>query len=422
MEQLGFFEITILGLPVAAAGVALLLLVAPVLLPRRLPARTDLEIDVREFVIDMTVVHGGPLDGVTVEAGGLRHLRGVFLVQIDRESEDHPVAPVGPETFLRGGDRLRFVGRVSDVVDLHTMRGLEPSVQEHLEGFDTSRLGFFEAVVGQASPLVGRTLKESGFRGRYSAAVVAIHRSGQRVQGKLGDIRLRNGDTLLVVAAPGFRARFKDSNEFLLVSRLDETDPVRSDKAPITVAVGLAVVVAAATGLADILVASLLGVLALILLGVLTPTEARGSLDMNVLVVIASSFGLGAAVESTGLAETIAGGIIDGLDGMGTWAVVLGIVLATVVLTELVTNNAAAVLMFPVALAVSTRLDVDPRGLAMAVAVAASASFLTPIGYQTNTMVWGPGGYRFGDYSRLGAPLTVLSVAVIVAITTARLL
>lgn len=411
-EPIGFFEITRLGLPVALAGLAVLMLAAPVVLPERIPARSDLHGDIREFVLDMRVIVGGPLDGKTVEAAGLRRLEGVFLVQIDREAERRVIGPVAPTVGLRGGDRLRFVGRATDVLDLQSTRGLEPEASEHLADLDTSKIRFFEAVVGAASPLLGRSMKEIGFRARYGAAVFAVHRADQRVVGKLGNIRLRVGDTLLLVAEPGFRSRFRDRSDFLLVSRLDETDPVRNKKAPIAIVVALAVVVSAATGLVDILDASLVGALALLVFGVLSPTEMRGVVDLNVLVVIASSFGLGAAIQETGLADQIADGIIGGLEGYGHWAVLLGVILATVALTETVTNNAAAVLLFPIALTVADRVGADPRGFAMALAVVASASFLTPIGYQTNTMVWGPGGYRFTDYARLGFPITIITVVI----------
>jgi di/tricarboxylate transporter len=146
----------------------------------------------------------------------------------------------------------------------------------------------------------------------------------------------------------------------------------------------------------------------------LTPSEARNSVDLDVIITIASAFGLAAAIESSGLAAELATGIVDALDGLGPRGVLLGIIIATIVLTELVTNNAAAALMFPIAIATAPAAGLDPRGVAIAVAVAASASFLTPIGYQTNTMVYGPGGYRFSDYARLGAPLTLAVVAVLV--------
>jgi di/tricarboxylate transporter len=179
----------------------------------------------------------------------------------------------------------------------------------------------------------------------------------------------------------------------------------------------MSVVAVAATGLLDILDAALIGAVAVVVLGVLSPTEAVGSLNANVLVVIASAFGIGAAVEETGLAGRIADLVTDGFAGFGSWAVLLGLVLATMVLTEWITNNAAAVLMFPIVLSAAETLDADPRALAIAMAVAASASFLTPVGYQTNTMVWGPGGYRFGDYARLGWILSLITVVGIVVLT-----
>jgi di/tricarboxylate transporter len=151
-------------------------------------------------------------------------------------------------------------------------------------------------------------------------------------------------------------------------------------------------------------------------LGVLTAGEARGAVDLDVILVIAASFALGAAIERSGLADIVARQVIWGFEPLGRRGVLLGVVLATVLLTELITNNAAAVLLFPVGLAAAERAALDPRGVALAIAVAASASFLTPIGYQTNTMVYGPGGYRFGDYARLGAPLTLIVILVTVMV------
>ena len=166
----------------------------------------------------------------------------------------------------------------------------------------------------------------------------------------------------------------------------------------------------------DILIAALVGAVVLVATGVLTPLEARRSVDIEVIVVIASAFGIAAAMSSSGLAETVADGLVGVFDAWGPRGVLLGVVLATLILTEMITNNAAALLMFPIAVATAMAGGLDPRGAAIAVAVAASASFLTPIGYQTNTMVYGPGGYRFGDYARLGFPLTILIVVTLVAL------
>jgi di/tricarboxylate transporter len=411
-QAIGLFELTKIGLPVALLGIATIVLLAPVVLPVRRPAGQSFTEGIREFVVSMEVLPGGPLDGQAVEAGGLRHLQGVFLVELERNGE--VVAPVAPTTVLRGGDRLTFAGKADLVVDLQNTRGLVSSEQKHLEPFDTARHTFFEAVVGAASPLVGKTLREIGFRGRYQAAVLAIHRAGQRVDAKLGGVRLKVGDTLLVLGDPGFEERWRDRPDFLLIARLGGSPPGATRKAPVVGAIALGIVVLAGSGLLPILQASLLGAVALVFLGVLTPAEARSALDLDVLLAIAGSFGLAAAVQESGLAGHLAAALVGELARWGPSGVLLGVVLATVLLTEIVTNNAAAALMFPIAVAAAGDVGADPRPFAMAVAVAASASFLTPIGYQTNTMVYGPGGYRFGDFARLGVPLTVMVVATLV--------
>jgi di/tricarboxylate transporter len=409
---LGMFELTRVGLPVAAIGVAAVILLAPALLPERRGARRDLTEATRQFVVGMTVVPGGPLDGRAVEAGGLRNLKGVFLVEIERGEER--IAPVTPTTVLKGGDRLTFVGKADLIVDLQNTRGVVSTEQKHTAQLDTAHHTFFEAVVGAASPLVGQTLKDVGFRGRYQGAVVAIHRSGQRVDAKLGGVRLRLGDTLLVLSDAEFRDRWRDRGDFLVIARLGGSPPGATRKAPLVGLVALAIVIVAGAGLLPILQAALLGAIALVLIGALTPGEAKGALDLDVLLVIAGSFGLAAAIEGSGLADHVARILIEAFRPLGPRGVLLGVVLATLVLTELVTNNAAAALMFPIAVDTAAQLGADARPFAIAIAIAASCSFLTPIGYQTNTMVYGPGGYRFSDYARLGFPLTLLVIASVV--------
>lgn len=412
LPSIGMFEITRLGLPVAAVGLLIVVVLAPWVLPERRPARRNIQEDAREFGVQMVVVGGGPLDGKAVEQGGLRHLEGVYLVEIDRNGET--IAPVSPTTVLRGGDRLTFVGRADLVLDLQSTRGLRSAEAPHLAGFDSARHTFFEAVVGETSPLVGKTLKEAGFRGSYGGAVVAIHRAGQRVKAKLGAVRIKVGDTLLVLADPGFKERWYDRKDFLLVSRLGGSPPTSTRQAWLVGLVGVGIVLLAGTGLLPVLHASLVGAMLLVAVGVLTPGQARGAVDLDVILLIAAAFGLAAAIEVSGLADHLASGIVAVFDGFGPAGALLAVVLATLALTELITNNAAAALLFPIAVSTAAKMGEDPRPFAIAIAVAASASFLTPIGYQTNTMVYGPGGYRFGDYWRLGAPLTIAVVAAIV--------
>jgi len=411
---LGLFEITRVGAPVAIGGVALLVALAPVLLRTRAGAKVDLKEQVREFSVDMRVVDDGPLAGLSVEEAGLRELQGVFLVRIERTG--HVIAPVGPGEVLSAGDVLSFVGNVDLIVDLHRIRGLASTEEHHLYGIDETRQAFFEVVLGSESVLTGSTLKETGFRSRYDAAVLAVHRAGQRVEAKLGDLQLRAGDTLLLLADVSFREKWRESGDFLVVARIGGTSPARTRKAPLVLALTGFLVVVAGSGLLDILDAALLTTIALVATGVLTLREARDAVDLDVIIVIGAAFGIGAAMESTGLADAAANLLLSAFSSFGSVGALLGIVVATIALTEMITNNAAAVLMFPIAFTAASSVGADPRAFAIAVAVAASASFLTPIGYQTNTIVYGLGGYRFGDYPRLGFPLTALVLVVTVGV------
>jgi di/tricarboxylate transporter len=405
-EPLGFFEITVVGLPIALLGVGFVIWMAPIRLEDRPSTREELTEHAREFVVDMSVTGDGPLDSVTVEAAGLRHLRGVYLFQIEREGET--ISPVEPTTVLRGDDFLRFAGKADDIVDLMAIRGLTSSSHDQFDVFDLSRASFFEAVIGANSSFIGETLRSSNFRRRQQAVVVAIHRSGQRIDAKLGDVVLRVGDTLVILADPDFRGRWRDRREFLLISPLAPAPPVIDNKRWLVAGIAAVMVVLAATGVMPIFQASLLAAFAVIAFRTISPGEARNAIQLDVVLLIAGGFGLAEAMASSGLAELIGDGLVDTLGTLGPLGAFAGVVIATMLLTEAVSNTAAAVIMFPIAIAAAAASGADPRGYAIAVAVAASASFLTPIGYQTNTMVYGPGGYRYTEYARLGAPLAGL--------------
>jgi di/tricarboxylate transporter len=414
MPPLGFFELTAVGLPLTLLGVPALILLAPRLLPARAGVRQTLEGEAREYVMHQEVTPAGALDGVSVRDAELRHLQGVFLAEVVREGQ--VIAPATPDTVLLGRDRLTFVGRVDRVRDLQRLPGLVMTEQKHASFFSEPGHTFFEAVVSPRGGLAGKTLKDVSFRSTYQAAVVAIHRAGERVREKLGEVRLQEGDTLLLLSDPGFDERWRNSGAFLLVRHLGGGPPAPSTRAWGVAAVLAGVVAAVVAGFLAPVEAVLLAAVLLVATGALTVSEARQAIDLDTLIVIAGSFGLGAAVQATGLADVLAAGIVGAFSPFGPRGVLLGLVLGTLLMTELITNNAAAVLLFPIAVAAALQLGVDPRPFIVALTVAATASFLTPIGYQTNTMVYGMGGYRFSDYARLGAPLTVLVVTVLVVV------
>jgi di/tricarboxylate transporter len=281
---------------------------------------------------------------------------------------------------------------------------------------DSPQHTFFEAVIGADSRLVGQTLADIGFRGRYQAAVVALHRSGERIEGGLGRVELEAGDTLLLLAGPDFRAHSRRGRDFLLVTRLGGPPPSATRRAPFVGLLALMVIGLAAFEVLTILEAALLAAGALLATKTLSFSEAGEAIDFSVILLIAAAFGIGEAMQSTGLAETLANGLLDVFSGWGDFGVILGLVIATTLLTEVITNNAAVVVIFPIAIAVAASAGLDPRIIAMTVAVVASSSFLTPMGYQTNTMVYGPGGYKFSDYLRAGIPVNIV-VALSVALT-----
>lgn len=263
---------------------------------------------------------------------------------------------------------------------------------------------------------MGTTPRDIGFRDRYSAAIAAIHREGERVPGKLGSVRLRAGDVLPLLGPTGFLRRWRGQPDFALVARLGEPGPVRRNKAPVVWAVLATFLAVVITGVMPLLNIALISALALIALRVVSLQEARAAIDVDVVIVLAASFGLAAAIQTSGLAEEFARALISAFGGLGDVGVLGAVLLCTAIITQVVTNNATAAVMFPIALATARQLRADPRAFVIALAVGASASFLTPIGYQTNMIVYGMGGYRFRDFSRLG--LVLLVATYLVALVT----
>ena len=268
----------------------------------------------------------------------------------------------------------------------------------------------YEAVVSPWSTLVGQSLREARFRDRYDGVVLAIHRRAASLAGPLSHIPIEAGDLLLIEARPGFDRRWNQQrDEFYLVApRRPERMKPQAGRAPLALAILAGVILLAAFGIADIVTTAFVGALAMIVTGCLRGRAARQAVDLSVLVVIAAALGLGQAIEQTGLAATVAHLVTELASPFGVVGVIAAVYVATSVLTELITNNAAAALMVGIGLAAAQELGVAPEAFALAVAIAASASFLTPIGYQTNLMVLAAGNYRFADFARSGILVNLL--------------
>ncbi|MEZ5343080.1 MAG: SLC13 family permease [Acidimicrobiales bacterium] len=408
-DPYSFFEPARIGLPVALACVGVIIAFGH----RLMPDRGGIELDSVEspFTVSLVVEPGGALDSVSVADGGLRNLPSIYLVGLERG--DEVVAPVGPDHVLHAGDILTFAGQVNQVVDMDHLAGLRLLEAKHVWALEDGSHAWFEAALGASSPLIGKTIKQADFRRSYQAAVVALQRSGETIDAKLGEVRLQTGDSLLLVADDGFRDRYKRRGDFLLIHRRSEPPPTAKAKASTALMILAAVAVLPIFGVVDVLKSSVLGAAAVVVSGVLTPRQARDAIDLDVIVMIAAAIGIGASVESTGLAARIGAGVGEVFGGGGVWLASLGLVLATLLLTELVTNAGAVAIMLPIGLNVAVETGGDPRIFALGITVAASASFLSPIGYQTNTMVFAPGRYRSSDYLRLGIPLTILVIGIV---------
>jgi di/tricarboxylate transporter len=400
-EGLHMFEIAKIGIPCAAAGILFV-----ILLPRLLPDRKAFQEIVenpREYTLEMQVTPGSPLEGKTIESGGLRHLPGVFLAELIRD--DHVISAVAPDEALLANDHLVFVGNVDSMKTLYDQKGLSPA-PDQLFKLDAPRHQrcLVEAVVSNTCPLVGKSIREGRFRDRYNAVVIAVARNGERVTGRIGDIVLRPGDTLLVESHAGFIPRQRDSRDFYLISPIEGSSPKRFEKAPLAFAILTGMVVAASVGWCSMLKAALLAAGLMLATGCCSPSQARRNIEWEVLLTIAAALGLGSALDTTGMARLLAGNLLS-LTGGSPWVALAMVYLVTSIFTSIITNNAAAALVFPVAMNTAEQLSVSTMPFIMCIMIAASASFATPIGYQTNLMVYGPGGYRFSDYLRIGVPL-----------------
>ena len=408
LRPMGFFELGYVGIPYAIVGVTYLLLIGQRLLPIRKSLMEKLTDSSREYLVNLGVQPGCRLIGQTIQDAGLRQLPGLFLIEITRD--DQAITPVSPDCVLRANDILTFTGVVSTIVDLEKIPGLVPVADEGYEAQAVQRRGrvLCEVVVSPTCPSIGKTIRDADFRALYNAAVVAVHRGGERLAGRVGDTILRAGDTLLLQAGAHFVRAQRNNHHFLLVGGLEDSRPLRHDKALWSLILLIVLVALMVSGVMEIVLAAFLVAGLMILARCISVTDARRSIDWQTLLTIAAAFGLSKALVNSGLVGSVTYYLVSLAGHLGPHAVLACVYLITAVVTEVVTNNAAAALVFPFAVGIAQQIGVHPRPLVMAVTFAASAGLITPIGYQTNLMVYGPGGYQLTDFVRVGLPLKIL--------------
>ena len=371
--------------------------------------------DAREYAMTMQVDPAGALAGKTIAEAGLRHMQHAFLSEI--QTENRVIPAVGPDEVIHGGDILVFVGQPDAITELRQIRGLVPAESNvHKLKVPYSSRSLVEAVVSPASNLVGKNIKQSKFRTLFGGAILAVSRNGEKINMKVGDIVLKPGDTLLIEASTDIVKRHRYRRDFLLLSQLDDSSLPDQKKAPIALGLLGAFLVVTLGGILPLATASLLLVCALGATRCISLEYAQRSIDIRVLMAIGASLALGFAIQKTGLANSAAATIMQ-IGGDNPYFNLVLLFLVTITVTELITNNAAVVLMFPIAMSLSQNLGTDPLPFIISIMFAASMSLMTPFGYQTNLMIQGPGGYQTIDYIKAGGLLSILAGAVVLILT-----
>ncbi len=408
LTNLGLFDISLIGVPLALTGILFIAFIGTHLLPSKSEPLIELGENTREFVIELKVTDEYEHIGKTVEQAGLRHLKGLFLFQIERG--DHIIAPATPSEIIQRNDRLFFTGLPTTIIQLQKTPGLVLTKDTHfnLKHYDSSSIRPFECVVSANSPLVGKNIRESNFRKKYGAVILAIHRQGERIRQKIGDIVIAPGDTLLLLAESDFRQRWYHTKDFYLIAGSDGIPSKTLRQAYWILGIFVLVIILTVTNILPLLMSASLGVGALLVTRSIHTDEVRKMIDWRVLTIIALSLGIARSMETSGLAEVLANGIIAITNQLGVAATLAVIYLITSVYTTLISNNAAAALIFPIAYTVSLQMNANPYAFSIAVMIAAAGSFATPISYQTNLMVLGPGRYTYRDFLRIGIPTQIL--------------
>jgi di/tricarboxylate transporter len=415
LDRIRLFDITGPALLLTSIGLVYLLTVGRWLTPTREASADVMErYELRDYLSVLIVEDQSPLAGRTLRESRFGEAHGLEIVRIER-GDQRIIAP-GADTALQAGDVLLVHGKIPNIakiieVDHLRIAGTKPDLADPAaeDGEDRKKeaLRLAEVIVPPRSPVVGRSLRQLAFRGRYGVPVLAAQRHGQPLHERLRDIVLEPGDILLVQGSPRQLREIHRSGHLALLGAVD-LPAKRIRKLKYSVPILALVVLLAATGVTTILVSALLGVVAMFVTGCLTPDEAYKEVDWMVIVLLGSLIPLGIAMQNSGAAEFIALGLLRVTSPLGLLGVLAAFYLLTSILTELISNNAAAIVLTPIAVATGVALGVSPLPFVIAVMFAASNSFLTPIGYQTNTFIYGPGGYRFSDFFRVGAPLSVI--------------
>jgi di/tricarboxylate transporter len=397
MQPLGFFDFTLVGLGALSIGLITILVML-----KYLPDNGKSDQEVVPFYLEGKVQTGSKLIGRTVEENGLRDLKDLFLAEIIRNNER--ICAVTPQQIIQQNDILLFVGDIKSVPLLTRFDGLKVVHDNHEKDIEH----LVEVVVSQSSKFIGKTVKEIRFREQFHAAVIAIRRGHDRLQGGLGQVKLQAGDSLILAPGKNFYSLPNLKREFVYISGLDLQTHLAPKQSNIVLLSFAGVLGLSIFGVVPLVKGLLVLLIGLMLSGTIKLNEIKRRFPLELLVVVGSAIGLAKLMIGTGLAGQISSALFMVLGDFGPYGAFIAIFLMTVLFTELITNNAAAALSFPVAYSLAVGFNVDPLPFIMAVAFGASASFISPFGYQTNLMVYSAGNYRLKDYIVMGLPLSII--------------
>ncbi|WP_242916757.1 SLC13 family permease [Pontibacter liquoris] len=404
-EGLAFLDFFIPGILVTIGGLTFLATVGYRLLPSRSNPLDEFKTNAREYLVETCISDGSTLAGKSINSANLRNLERIYLFEIVRDGKI--ISPVNPDEVLRTGDHLFFAGDTEKVVELLQQdNGLQipPSNGQGIK----QHVNLVETVIPRNSELTGSTLKGKQFRDKYDAAVVAIHRNGENLRGNIGSIVLEPGDLLLLSAGRKFLTRNKNDRDLYTVSVIAKSNGTPQWKKTVF-GIGMCLVLMLmATGVFNLFFSLFLIMVLMALTSLLNAKEIKKLLDLDLLIVLGSALTLSKALIDTGIASDVALVVINFLQGWGSYGVLIGLFSITVLLTSFLTNVAAVSIIFPITYSLSHRMGLDPTGFYVAIAFGASASFLTPFGYQTNLMIYGPGSYKVKDFLKIGIPFTLL--------------
>ena len=412
LPMLGFQDFFFLGVIVTLVGWVYFYFVGYKLLPEHVGKLDVVKGNLKEYIVETELFPGSKLIGQTVKDAGLRNLSDLFLVEIVRGEEI--ISPVAPEEKLESGDLLFFSGNTESIYNLIKE---DNGLGVHKAALEAGNFTFLEAVVPANSNLIGVKIKNSDFRKKYDASIVAVHRDGKRISGKVGETELQGGDFLLLVTDKDHEKTLSSQNLFFLSvpKSISTAKPAWFRYLGL---VSFSILLLGITNVIPLFFAVLILLCGFVFLGVVGRDQIREELDLSLLMVLVCSLAMGVALDKSGAADLVASGLIFSGKTLGSVGVLAALFIVTTILTSLITNAAAVSIVFPIALSIADQLHLPATPFFVAIAFAASGDFMTPIGYQTNLMVYGPGGYSFRDFFKVGAPFTILySVICIVFIT-----